>query len=241
MSAQLREWRWPSLLVAAFILQVAIAWNTRFTQPDWAGVPPVPSMASARIMSGGDGETFFRMQGFGMQNLGDEGGRMHPLYTYDMARVARWLRLIDQFSPASDYMPFLAGYLYSYVQKVELLRPLIDYLADVSDRRPATGWRWGVVGSYLAKHRLNDVNLALDLSYRLAALPNQDPLVPVWLRQMPAYALADVGKKEAARDVMAAIIESSKDMQPMETWGMKEFLRRLDEKTEDTGRTPEEK
>ena len=47
---------------------------------------------------------------------------------------------------------------------------------------------------------------------------------PIWARQMPAFVLADVGEREAARDLMEAIMDSQIDLEPSEIEFMRDFI-----------------
>ena len=49
------------------------------------------------------------------------------------------------------------------------------------------------------------------------------PGLPIWTRQMPAFVLAKVGAKEAARDLMEAILEDP-NVPPEEQQFMREFI-----------------
>ena len=56
----------------------------------------------------------------------------------------------------------------------------------------------------------------------MAAL--QGPGIPIWAQQMPAFVLAEVGAKEAARDLMEAIMDSQNDLEPSEIEFMRDFI-----------------
>ena len=57
----------------------------------------------------------------------------------------------------------------------------------------------------------------------LAALGVPD--LPPWTRQMQAFILADVGDREAARDVMRVILETDTTLQAEERHFIEQFLR----------------
>jgi hypothetical protein len=63
-------------------------------------------------------------------------------------------------------------------------------------------------------HRLHDLPLALAVARHLAGLPEGE--VPLWVRQMPAFVLAEVGEREAARDLMATILATDTNLSPDE-------------------------
>ncbi len=209
-------------VLAAFCLQ-ALYWSqTRELRAGWEGVPPAPSAQVAHALALGDGQFLYRATAFALQNMGDEGGRVTPLKDYDYQRLGQWFALLDRFDPRAEYLPVLVGYYFSQSQKPEHVRIVIAYLTRIATRDPEHNWRWLAHAVYLARHRVGDMNLALDLAYRLAAL--DAPGLPIWTRQMPAFVLAEVGDKEAARDLMEVIMESDPNLAPGEIDFMRDFI-----------------
>lgn len=203
-------------------LQAAFWWQTRDVRAGWEGVPPAPSSRVAKGLALGDGQFLYRAATFVLQNMGDEGGRVTPLKDYDYQRLGQWFFLLDQFDPISEFLPVLVGYYYSQSQDPDDVRVVISFLAHIAIRDPERNWRWLAHAIYLARHRVGDMNLALSLAYRMAAI--KSPGVPIWARQMPAFVLAEVGEKEAARDLMEAILDSRPDLDPSEIQFMRDFI-----------------
>ena len=203
-------------------LQAAFWWQTREIRAGWEGVPPAPSIRVARALALGDGQFLYRAATFVLQNMGDEGGRVTPLKDYDYQRLGQWFSLLDRFDPISEFLPVLVGYYYSQSQNPNDVRVVISFLAHIAIRDPERNWRWMAHAIYLARHRVKDMNLALSLAYRMAAF--KSPKIPVWAQQMPAFVLADVGEKEAARDLMEAILDSQRDLDPSEKQFMRDFI-----------------
>lgn len=203
-------------------LQATFWWRTRELQAGWEGVPPAPSNQVAKALAMGDGQFLYRAATFVLQNMGDEGGRVTPLKDYDYQRLGQWFFLLDQFDPQSEYLPVLVGYYYSLSQNPEDVRVVISYLTHIAIRDPVRNWRWLAHAIYLARHKVGDMNLALSLAYRMAAI--RGPGIPIWAQQMPAFVLAEVGEKEAARNLMEAIIDSQTDLEPSEIEFMRDFI-----------------
>ena len=201
----------------------ALFWSqTRGLRAGWEGVPPAPATKVAEALAMGDGQFLYRTTVFALQNMGDEGGRWTPLKDYDYQRLGQWFALLDGFDPRSDYLPVLVGYYFSQSPEPDHLRVVIAYLVRIATNDPRRNWRWLAHGVYLARHRLKDMNLALDLAYRLAGL--EAPGLPIWTKQMPAFVLAEVGDAEAARDLMEVIMESDPNLAPGELDFMREFI-----------------
>ena len=203
-------------------LQGAFWWQTRELQAGWEGVPPAPSNQVAKALAMGDGQFLYRAATFVLQNMGDEGGRVTPLKDYDYQRLGQWFYLLDRFDPESDFLPVLVGYYFSQSQNPADVRIVISFLAHIAIRDPERNWRWLAHAIYLARHRVGDMNLALSLAYRMAAI--KSPGIPIWARQMPAFVLAEVGEREAARELMEAIMDSQIDLEPSEIEFMRNFI-----------------
>jgi hypothetical protein len=209
-------------VLMALGLQAAFWWQTRDLQAGWEGVPPAPSTEVARALAMGDSQFLYRAATFVLQNMGDDGGKTTPLKDYDYHRLGQWFFLLDRFDPESEFLPVLVGYYYSQSQNPDDVRIVISYLAHIAIRDPERNWRWLAHAIYLARYKVKDMNLALSLAYRIAAL--KSPGVPLWAQQMPAFVLAAVGKKEAARDLMEAILDSQEDLEPAEVDFMRNFI-----------------
>jgi hypothetical protein len=215
------------LLAAALVLHAALALHHRERRADWSGVPPPPPLPIAPAMALGDSQLFYRAAAFALQNMGDDGGRVTPLADYDYARLGAWLDLLDRLDPAARYAPTLAAYYFGQTPDPEGLRRIVAYLGRVGGRDPARNWRWLTHAAYLARHRLHDLPLALAVARHLARLPAGE--VPLWVRQMPAFVLAEVGEHEAARDLMATILATEAHLAPDEAALIERFIDRQGE------------
>lgn len=226
MSASTRNARRCGLVVLllALVVHAGLALHHRGLRAAFAGVPPPPPFLVAPAMALGDGQLFYRAAAFALQNMGDEGGSVTPLADYDYARVGDWLDLLDRLDPTARYAPTLAAYYFGQTPNPDDLRRIVDYLSRVGARDPARNWRWLTHAAYLARHRLDDLPLALEVASHLAGL--SDPDVPLWVRQMPAFVLAEVGEREAARDLMATILATDPDIPPDEVALIQRFIDR---------------
>jgi hypothetical protein len=209
------------LVLAALAAHAALAVHEGGVQAGWTGVPSPPPAASAPLLTLGDEQLLYRAAGFGLQNMGDGGGRTTPLAAYDYGRLDRWLRLLDRLDPAADYAPTLAGWYFGQTTQPADLRRIVAYLTTIGARDPARNWRWLAQAVYLARHRLHDVPLALAIARHLAGLAGTQ--APLWVRQMPAFVLAEVGARAAARDLLETILATDPGLPADE----RRFMRRL--------------
>jgi hypothetical protein len=212
------------VLAAALLLHAVLALQHRERQADWPGVPLPPPLPVAPALALGDSQLFYRAAAFALQNMGDEGGRVTPLADYDYKRLGDWLDLLDRLDPAARHAPTLAAYYFGQTPDPEGLRRIVAYLGRVGARDPARNWRWLTHAAWLARHRLHDLPLALAVARHLAGLP--EGAAPLWVRQMPAFVLAEVGEHEAARDLMATILATDTGLAPDEAALIERFIAR---------------
>lgn len=210
-------------LALAVLANVGLWFSARHAQARWLNVPPAPSKNGMLAFALGDSEFAYRFIGVMLQNLGDTGGRWTMLKDYDYAELTKWLYLADALDPRSDFMPFLASYYFASVEPAEHMRPMISYLREVGQSAEGEKWRWLAQAVYLARFRLNDMNLAQTLAFELAA--NQNPKIPGWARQMPGFILTARGEKEAAYDIMTATLKTEADkLAPQEVNYMRSYI-----------------
>ncbi|MDP1671104.1 MAG: hypothetical protein Q8L63_03355, partial [Alphaproteobacteria bacterium] len=96
------------------------------------------------------------------------------------------------------------------------------YLQQLAAENPRLHWRWLAYSVYLARYRVKDPVLGLELAKQLAALPVSD--MPIWTRQLPAFVLADAGEREAARDILEAILATTPDLHPTEQFFIRNYI-----------------
>lgn len=190
----------------------------------WGGVPPVPTKTGALAMSLGDTELAFRLGAFTLQGLGDGGGQTARMSDYDYKKLERWFWLMNELDPASDHVPMLASYYFSASSKKEDIMVLVNYLGTVGQSPYGSKWRWLAQAVLMARHKLNNLDLALDLAYKLSKMQPIGETLPHWARQMPAFVLAAKGDKEDARKLMEDMLLTSERFHPNEVNFMKGYL-----------------
>lgn len=205
------------------ILNIGLWFHSRDLRPSWGNVPPVPGAAAAARAALGDQQMAYRLIGTMLQNLGSTGGVDYALKDYNYSRLGEWFFLQDRLDPVSDYTPALAAYYYGATQNVADLTPIIDYLEVIGQRPEPQKWRWLAHAVYLARFLQGDMNRALVLAETLAALPRDD--MPLWARQMPAFVLNAMGKKESSYALMMSMLSSSvHDLSPVEIRFIRDYI-----------------
>jgi hypothetical protein len=201
-------------IAAALGLCYALLQATYPVRSEWPGIPTAPDRARAHLYGFGDTEFSYRTIGMMLQNAGDVGGRVTSLMNYDFRIIRDWLWLSYTLDSQSNYVPSLAAYYFGSTQKKEELKYLVDYLAKVGQDDGAERWRWLAHAVFIARFEMKNQEKALELAEKLAAVDQPD--MPIWTKQMPAYVMANVGKKKAARDLMLTIAATDKTIDPAE-------------------------
>lgn len=224
------------------ILTICAWWQTRTVKIKWPGVPPVPSARGAAAMTLGDNQLSYRVFALTLQNLGDTGGDVTPLQDYDYKKLRHWFWLAQALDPKADHVPMIAAYYFGATRKPEDIRVVVDYLAVAGKSNIGEKWRWLVHAVFLARHRLNDLEYALRLAYDLADIRSEDRPMPAWTKQMPAFVLKAQGDREAAKDIILALLATDqKNMHPNEINFMLSYLEeQLGYRLEDLGITQRE-
>ena len=210
-------------VLAAVSLQLLFWWNARDLRPDVEILGEAPALATVDLVSLGDRQAFYRVQALALQNAGDLDGRVTPLRDMDFPRLIGWFELMDRLDHRASAVITLAAYFYGQTTVKADAVLIARYLRRHALAEPATKWRFLAHAVYLARYRGDDPLLALEIARDLAALDVPD--LPPWTRQMQAFILADVGDREAARDVMRVILETDTTLQAEERHFIEQFLR----------------
>ncbi len=213
MTASAPKFFW-ALLIIMLALQVAVWSSVRDVRGRWTNVPPVPGLAGVSIMALGDREFAYRSAGLTLQNLGSVGGRTEALRSYDYSRLKEWFLLSLQLDRKSNFMPYLAAYYFGAADDPEKLRHVVEYLQIAGRGDEERRWRWLAQAVYIARFQVRDMDLAYDLANELAAL--DDPTLPVWAKQMPAFVLAAKGDKQGAYDMLVGMLKTDAGKLPAE-------------------------
>ena len=204
----------------------AVLWfGSHQVQAKWPGVPPVPSEKGAVVMTLGDTQLSYRMGALTLQNLGDDGGRVTPLKNYDYTKLSAWFGLLKKLDPVSNHVPLIAAYYFGATREPDQALIVAKYLGEIGQDPSGEKWRWLAHAVFLARYRANDLDFALALAYKLAAMQlDRGREMPIWARQMPVFVLTARGEKDAARAIMGGILMTDKNLKPNEINFMKGFL-----------------
>jgi len=171
----------------------------------------------------GDAQFSSRIYGIMIQNFGINAGLSTPIKDYDFEALGSWLMLQQALDPQSDHAPFLAAYVFGAAQDPGKIGPVIAYLEAASGTGAGQKWRWLAQAAYLARYKMGDMDLALRLARKLAAIENPD--MPSWAHQMPAFIMNAKGDKPAALALMLSILKTDADkLAPQEVNSMVAYI-----------------
>ena len=140
-----------------------------------------------------------------LQVYDNQPGISIPYRDLDYSRVGEWLRTILGLDPGGQYPLLMATQLYAQVPDPARQRYMLDFAYDQFFVDPERRWRWLAHGAIMAKHRLNDLPLALKFA---RAIAEHSSSAPAWARQMHIFLLEDTGEFEAARVLLGGLLVS---------------------------------
>lgn len=216
-----RGMRLATLLLCVSLLAQGLFWNhVRVIKPELGIVPDVPGEQAVAALSFGDEEAFFRLLALNIQNSGDTFGRFTALYKYDFNKLYHWFHLLDGLNNESNYLPSMASYYFSQTQNPNDVRYLVDYLDEYTEGRAKEKWWWVIQASYLASHRMNNLDRALEMADRLRGIRG----IPIWAQQMSAFLHEQRGEFGEALAIIEAVMKHPEDYSQGELNFMRYFV-----------------
>ncbi len=190
-----------------------------------------PSEHHASMLGLGDNIAIAKILMLWLQAFDNQPGLSIPLARLDYGRVTGWLQLILDLDPRGQYPLFAAARIYAGIQDEDKQRQMLGFVYRNFFKDPNHRWPALAHAVYIAKHRLNDMPLALKYAEAMADNVTAKD-IPFWVKQMHIYVLEDMGELEAARILLGGLIESGTIRDPNELEFLRSRLRNLEEKTE---------
>lgn len=155
----------------------------------------------------GDPIAFSKLLMLWLQGFDHQPGISIPFTQLDYTRVVGWLDAVLLLDPKGQYPLLSAVRIYSEVPDETKKRLVLDFAYKKFLESPAQRWQWMAHAIYVAEHRLQDRQLALQ--YARALRENTSATTaPDWARQMELFILEDLGDIESARILLGGLIES---------------------------------
>jgi len=213
------------LLAAAVAAQLAWSIAQRPPAPAAADLPPAPSANVLRLAGFGETAALARLAMVWLQAFDSRGDNEIPYQRLDYGRLIAWLQAILATDPRSEYPLFAASRVYGENPDPAKMRQIFDFIFNEFSADPNRRWPALAHAALLAKHRLNDLPLALRYA---AAIQHQatGASVPLWARQMEIFILEDMNELQAAKVMLGGLLAAGRIRDPEE----RRFLqRRLDD------------
>ena len=222
-------------LAAALAVQIAIRTShpAGALPPEELASPPVPQVL--RLASFGEPIALAKLLMLHLQAADYRAGDPVPYRDLDYVRVEGWLERILELDPEGQYPLLAASRIYAEVPDPAKSRRMIEFVRREFLADPDRRWPWLAHVTIIAKHRLHDLPLALDLAETLER--NVRPqAAPAWARHMRAFILEDMNELEAARAVIGGYIDSGRLQDPQERRLLERHLQEIEARV--AGRKP---
>jgi hypothetical protein len=213
----------------AVSLAAQVAWQARSDAGTVAArdLPPPPGAAALGLASFGEAEALARLTMIYLQSYDYGGANTTPYQKLDYRRLVDWLRSILELDPRSQYPLFAAARVYAETPDPARMRIALEFVHDEFLRDPERRWPWLAHAALLAKHRLNDLPLARRYAQALQRHTSARD-VPLWAKQMEIFILEDMDELEAAKIMIAGLLETGAVSDPAELRFLKQRLEELE-------------
>ena len=145
----------------------------------------------------------------------------YSLIDYDV--LVDWLEMISALNPDSEYAMLLASRVYSQTGDPDRLRQILAFIERRFDENPQLHWRRLAEASVLAKHKLHDLERALQMAEKIARQPASVQM-PQWARDIRFLLLAELNEFESAIAIIQALLRSEVVADPDEKRFLEEKL-----------------
>ena len=224
------------LVLLGLALAAQLAWHGGRPPPsaEAADLPAPPSEAAARVAALGEPEVLARTLLLWLQAFDNQPGVSIPFAALDYDRVEAWLSLALALDPRGQYPLLAAARVYGEVSDEARKRQMLEFVHDRFFDDPARRWPWLAHASIMARHRLQDLPLALRYA---RAITEHALSAPAWARDMSAILLEDMGELEAARVLIGGLLASGRITDAHEIRFLERKLQALEQGVENsTGR-----
>ena len=172
-----------------------------------ANLPPAPATLTLRLLDFGEPIGTAQVLSLYLQAFDAQPGISIPFKDLDYFRVKDWLDRILALDSGGQYPLLMASQVYSQVPDPVRQRIILDWAFSRALDDPGRRWRWAAHAAIMAKHKLNDLPLALRYAQGLNQLATDLP-VPAWARQMHIFLLEDMGEVESAKVLLGGLLAS---------------------------------
>lgn len=170
---------------------------------------PLPNPIAAsdlRVLSLGEPAIAAKLLSYWLLSYDTQQGQVIPFEDINYKRLAGWLDTIQSLDPLSDDATMAAAGVFIDVKDRSRQLMMIEFVRRQFLKNPKRHWRWMVQIVMLAKYRMQDMSLALELAKELRTA-SAGTSIPFWAQEMEVYLLHDMGQLEAAIALIDAMIK----------------------------------
>ena len=196
-------------LAALIITQVVLNDRLPARQAVAQSLPRVVSPQVLDLAGFGDTTALSKYLMLWLQAFDNQPGISIPFRLLDYDRLRDWLAAILGLDPRAQYPLLSASRIYTEVPDSEKKRIMLAFVEEQFMQQPGQRWPWMAHAVYIAKHQLQDLDLALELARKIREhVPSGE--APAWARQMEIYVLEDMDQIESAMVLIGGLLESGR-------------------------------
>ncbi|MDH5710407.1 MAG: hypothetical protein OEZ15_01915 [Gammaproteobacteria bacterium] len=193
-------------------------------------LPAPMSVDTYKVMSLNESIATSKLMNLWLQAFDNQPGVSLSFHRLDYGRITQWLETIMQLDNRGHYPMLVAARVYGSVTDKKRQRIMLDYIFRKFNEAPNQHWRWLAHAAVVARHNLNDMELALKYAQALREKATASN-VPYWAKDMEFILLEDMGEIEAAKVLVGALIESGEVSDPYEMNFLVEKIKELEDKS----------
>jgi hypothetical protein len=214
-------------LLLAFALALQLTWHSLQAPPTARAeaLPPAPAASVLRTASFGEPVAAAQMLLLYLQAFDNQPGISIPFARLDYARVTGWLASALQLDPRSGYPLMMASQLYGQVSDAARQRAMCEFVHARFLEAPDRRWRWLAHCAIMAKHRLQDRELALRYA---TDITRHAGTASGWARQMRIFILEEMGEIGSAKVLLGGLLATGEVTDPSELHFLTERLQALE-------------
>jgi len=224
----------PLLLACTLTLQVF--WQSLQAPPVARAdaLPPAPPATIIRAASFGEPVAAAQLMLLQLQAFDNQPGISIPFADLDYGRVLGWLGAALALDPHSSYPLMMASQLYGQVPDEKKQRLMCEFVHARFLEAPDARWRWLAHCAIMAKHRLQDRELALRYA---AEITVHAGAASSWARQMRIFILEEMGEIGSAKVLLGGLLATGEVTDPSELNFLTERLQSMETVEKQSGTT----
>lgn len=221
--------RWvPTLFVVALLAHGTLRWFEPRPQANAAALESPLPQAWLRVASLGETQALSQWLVLYLQAFDNQSGISIPFAALDYSRVSAWLHAALTLDPLAQYPLMMASQLYGQVPDPARQRSMCELVHAAFLQNPNARWRWLAHCAIMARHRLQDMPLALRYAEDIARHAGK---ASGWARQMRIFLLEDMGEVERAALLLGGLLANHEVSDARELHFLTEQLEKLKRQT----------